>query len=232
MNSARSRWRLGLWATGGAILLIAALLHVEWRSPDLAVAVAPLDSPDSADSADSADSPVATGDEFAPETDAPAGAAAAEEPAQMDVDALWSAIDAATVTELPAYKEAVQDRVLVRIGDVAGGWRAGQRIAIPIPQLNEVFTPVIERVQAGPNGSNDARSYIGTLTEVAGRVHRFTITVGPRNTFAHLSTPDGTYELVATGELGWLMPTATMDRHVDYSVPDFVVPEGPQPVER
>ena len=111
----------------------------------------------------------------------------------------------------------------------SGGWRVGQRIAIPIPQLSEVFTPVIERIQFGPNST---RSYMGTLTEVAGRNHRFTITVGRRNTFAHLSTPDGTYELVATGELGWLMPTANMDRHVDYSVPDFVYPEEPQPLER
>ena len=59
----------------------------------------------------------------------------------------------------------------------------------------------------------------------AGLAHGFTITVGPGNTFAHLSTPEGTYELVATGELGWLMPTANMDRHVDYSVPDYILPE-------
>ena len=219
MNNARSKWRYGLWGAGGAILLIAALFHFTWRSPERAAA----------GPRDSLDSPMVTGDEFAPETNAPPGPAAAEEPAQTDVDALWTAIDESTVSDLPAYKEVVQDRVLVRIGDVPGGWRVGQRIAIPIPQLNEVFTPVIERIQSGPDST---RSYIGTLTEVAGRNHRFTITVGPRNTFAHLSTPDGPYELVATGELGWLMPTANMDRHVDYSVQDFVYPEEPQPFER
>ena len=220
MNSARSRWQYGLWVAGGALLLIAALFHLAWRSPERTSANGPLDSPDS---------PTVTGDEFAPEANAPSRAAATREPAQMAVDALWTAIDESTVTELPAYKEVVQDRVLVRIVDVPGGWRVGQRIAVPIQQLNEVFTPVIERVQSGPNGT---RAYIGTLTEVADRIYRFTITVGPRNTFAHLPTPDGTYELVATGELGWLMPTANMDRHVDYSVPDFGFPEGPQPVER
>ena len=223
MNNARSKWRYGLWAAGGAILLITALFHFAWRSPERAAADGPLDSPDSPDS------PMVTGDEFAPETNAPAGPAAAEEPVQTDLDALWTAIDERTVTDLPAYKEVVQDRVLVRIVDVPFGWRVGQRIAVPIPQLNEVFTPVIERIQSGPDST---RSYIGTLTEFAGRVHRFTITVGPRNTFAHLSTPDGNYELVATGELGWLMPTANMDRHVDYSVPDFVYPEGSQSLER
>ena len=219
MNNTRSKWRYGLWSAGGAILLIAALFHFAWRSPEWA-ADGPLDSPDS---------PTVTGDEFAPENNGSAGTVAPEEPVQVDLDALWTAIDERTVTELPAYKEVVQDRVLVRIVDAPGGWRVGQRIAIPIPQLNEVFTPVIERIQSGPDST---RSYIGTLTEVAGRNHRFTITVGPRNTFAHLSTPDGTYELVATGELGWLMSTANIDRHVDYSVPDFVYPEEPQPLER
>ena len=204
----------------GALLLIAALLHLAWRSPERAATDGPIDS---------SDSPMVTGDEFAPETNPPQEPAAADEPAQSDLDALWTAIDEGTVTELPAYKEVVQGRVLVRIADIPSGWRVGQRVAVPIPQLSEIFTPVIERIQSGPN---DTRSYIGTLTEVAGRVHRFTITVGPRNTFAHLSTPEGTYELVATGELGWLMPTVNMDRHVDYSVPDFVFSEGPQPEER
>ena len=217
MNSARSRWRYGLWAAGGAILLIAMLFHLTSRSPERA-------------SSDGAfDSPVMTDDESATQSNAPSEASMGQEPAQTVIEALWTPIDEGSVTDLPVYKEVVQDRVLVRIAAVSGGWRVGQRIAIPIPQLNEVFTPVIERIQAGPNST---RSYIGTLTGVAGSVHRFTITVGPRNTFAHLPTPDGTYELVATGELGWLMPTANMDQHVDYSMPDFVLPEGPQSVEQ
>ncbi len=220
MNGARSKWRYGLWTTGGAILLIAALFHPAWRPPERAPTDGPRDSPDS---------PMVTGDDSTSETTAPAGAVVAEEPAQMDLDALWTAIDERTVTELPAYKEVVQDRVLVRIVDASGEWRVGQRIAVPVPQLNEVFTPVIERIQSGPDST---RSYIGTLTEVAGRFHRFTITAGPRNTFAHLSTPHGTYELVAAGELGWLMPTVHMDRHVDYSVPDYVYPGAPPSLER
>ena len=61
------------------------------------------------------------GDEFAPETTAPAGVVFSEEPAQMDLGALWTAIDERTVADLPAYKEVVQDRVLVRIVGVPGG---------------------------------------------------------------------------------------------------------------
>lgn len=216
MNRVRKHWRYGLWAFGGVALLISVSVYVAWHSPEGAVPSGPPDSP------------TAVGDETTLETDAAAEPVAAEEPAQVDLGALWTAIDEASVTEVPAYKEVVQDRALVRIADVSGGWRVGQRIAVPIPQLNEIFTPVIERVQPGPSGT---RAYIGTLTMAEGRAHRFTITVGPGNTFAHLSTPLGTYELVATGELGWLMPTANMDRHVDHSLPDFAYPGEPPSLE-
>ena len=93
---------------------------------------------------------------------------------------LWEALDESSVAELPAYKEVVEERALIRVTDAAAGWIVGQRIAIPVPQINEVYTPVIERIEPGPSG---VRSYVGTLTEVAGRPHRFTITVGPRNMF-------------------------------------------------
>ena len=184
VNIVRNHWRYGLWAFGGAALLISVLVYVARHSPEVAAPSGP------------SDSPMGEGDEFTLETDAPAGPVAAEEPAQVDLDALWTAIDEESVAEVPAYKEVVQDRALVRIVEVAGGWQVGQRIAVPIPQLNEIFTPVIERIQSGPNGT---RAYVGTLTMAEGRAHRFTITVGARNTFAHLSTPLGNVRVGGDG---------------------------------
>ena len=171
----------------------------------------------------------------APDASGQGGAEAPTAAAGDDIDsgepaaALWQAVDESSVAELPAYKEFVEGRVLIRVAGVAAGWQAGQRIAIPVPQLNEVYTPVIERVEPGPTG---IRSFVGTLTEEDNRGYRFTITTGPRNTFANLSTPLGGFELVATGEYGWLMPTANMDQHVDYSVPDFLIPDPPVSLER
>lgn len=174
------------------------------------------------------DAPQVVGDNNVGETEPTGTTNGADETTAFDTGALWQPIDESSVAELPAYKEVVQDRVLIRVTDAATAWRVGQRIPIPIPQLDQVYMPVIERIESAPGG---LRSYIGTLTAAAGRTHSFTITTGPRNTFAHLSTPFGTYELVASDELGWLMPTANMDQHVDHSVPDFVIPEGPDFLE-
>ena len=55
----------------------------------------------------------------------------------------------------------------------------------------------------------------------ADREQGFVLTVSARNTFAHLSTREGSYELVGNARFGWLMATANMDRDVDYSVPDY-----------
>ena len=130
----------------------------------------------------------------------------------------WELVDPASVDELPVYKEVVPGRALVRILDAINDWEAGDQIILGIPQLGAEFDALIERTEQDANGN---RTYLGLVRELNGRSHRFVITVGPRNTFAHIGTSRGTFELVATGPLGWLMPTANLDQHVDYSRPDF-----------
>ena len=219
----RFGWRRTMLVAGAGALTLASALYVEW-SPELETL--PGDSSDAPAVAGRSDAPGPDGAvSEAPATGVvPRETLVAEEGAEIGPAALWQVVDEATVTELPDYKEVVEGRVLIRVTEAAAGWSVGQRIVVPIPQLDEVYTPVVERIE---HGSGDIRSYVGTLTEATDGVHRFTITTGPRNTFAHLSTPFGTYELVARGELGWLMPTVHMDGHVDYSVPDFNYPEGP-----
>ena len=67
------------------------------------------------------------------------------------------------------------------------------------------------------------RSYVGRLIE-NDVPYSFMITVGQRNTFANLSTPQGSFELIGDTELAWLMPVANMDPHVDYGQPDYYIP--------
>ena len=136
----------------------------------------------------------------------------------------WRILDPGSVDELPPYKEVAPGRVLVRISEALRLGTGGDRIALAVPQLGTTFEGVVERFETDPYGNV---SYIGLLTEADGQDYRFIITAGARNTFAHIGTSHGTYELVANSELGWLMPTAGMDQHVDYSQPDYILPEEP-----
>ena len=50
------------------------------------------------------------------------------------------------------------------------------------------------------------------------------MTVGTTSTLATVITSMGAFEMVAHGELGWLLPAANMNRNRDYSQPDYYVP--------
>ena len=147
-------------------------------------------------------------------------------PAPREPVAAWREADIDAETQLPPYKEVVAGRALVRVSSVLRSLDVGDPIAIAVPQLGETWRTVVEEVERGPGA---ARSLIGALTESGGRRHEFVVTTGNRYVFAWLDTPAGTYELVAPGELGWLMPSVNMDQHVDYSQPDYYIPGRDDP---
>ena len=136
-------------------------------------------------------------------------------------------IDSVDPERVPEYKEIVEGRVLVELSAGMWSWREGDRITVAVPQIGAVYEPVIERVETAL-GNN--RSYVGRLIE-AEFPYSFVITVGQRNTFANLSTPQGSFELVGDTQLAWLMPVANMDQHVDYSQPDYFIPGDDIPDE-
>ena len=144
-------------------------------------------------------------------------------------DSAWVVVDPDSVDELPPYKEVVPGRALVRVSEALRLGTAGGSLQLEVPQLGRTFAGAVESVDTDPYGNV---TYIGLLTEADGRDYRFIITAGARNTFAHLGTSRGTFELVATKDgLGWLMPTANMDQHVDYSKPDYIIRQEPPPDE-
>lgn len=134
-------------------------------------------------------------------------------------DTAWAEVNLADINPewVPEYHETVEGSLLVAIGDGMRTWNAGDTIALPVPQIGEVFRPVIDDVET-LIGTN--RSYVGR-TLAADAPYSFVITLGEHETFGHVGTPQGSYELVGNTRLAWLMPTANMDQHVDYSKPDY-----------
>ncbi len=164
----------------------------------------------------------------APAEETPVDAIAAPAPRQGEAasalpsvppDTAWTEVDVAGINPewVPEYHETVEGALLVAIGDGMRTWNAGDTIALPVPQIGKVFRPVIDDVETLV-GSN--RSYVGR-TLAADAPYSFVITLGERDTFGYIGTPQGSYELVGNTRLAWLMPTANMDQHVDYSKPDY-----------
>ena len=197
-------------------LAVAGLAILFWSMLDVTVD----DNPDT-DPASSLGGAAASG------TDSPSSESEAfADP--LPPDALWRPVELSTVDpkSIPPYKEVVKHRALVRLMDPQRKLTVGDRVSVFIPQLGEVFRPVVERIETGPGST---RSVVGYGVGSDGQRNRFVFTQGPHSAFAHIRTSQGTYELVAKRELGWLMPTAGMDQHVDYSKPDYYIvrPGGP-----
>ena len=200
MNGRRIGWFIAAAIT---IAFAAILIFLADRSPT-APEVTSTHSPESADS---------------PATVVPPSPLTA---GPMDSDTAWVLVDPESVDELPPYKEVVANRVLVRVSDALRQGAIADRVLLTVPQLGQQYEGVVEEMETDPWGNV---SYVGQLRDVDDRDYRFLITAGAINTFAHIGTSRGSFELVATGgELGWLMPTVNMDQHVDYSKPDYYIP--------
>lgn len=153
--------------------------------------------------------------------------AAASPTAAPDVP-LWEALDESAVYPLPEYAPewSTAGRVLVGTAAAlaaAGGWREGDRLTLPVPQLGAVYRPLIEEIDDGPGG---ARSALGKVRGDDGRERRYVVTVGPIHVFAYVDTPAGPYELVGGERYGWLLPTSSMMAGFDHSEPDYILPEA------
>ena len=157
----------------------------------------------------------------------PANVSDPASPAPVPDTPLWEAVAETAVAKLPEYAAewSPEGRVLVRTSaaiTAAGGWRVGDRLVLPVPQLNSVYRPLIEEIDDGPGPS---RSALGKVTGDDGHGRRFVVTVGPAHVFAYIDTPEGPYELTGGDRFGWLLPTSSMMAGFDFSEPDYILPE-------
>ena len=149
-----------------------------------------------------------------------------EAPLTEPEPALWRSIDEAAVNALPKYAAhwSKEGRALVSVeGTVEASrtWQIGDAVAIPLPQLGATYRPVISAIDEGPGGS---RAATARMTDSRGRPLRSVVTAGPGNVFAWVETPEGSYELFADAEFGWLLPTSSMTVNMDFSEPDYLLP--------
>ena len=147
-------------------------------------------------------------------------------PRTAPAPALWRAIDEAAVNALPEYAAhwSEEGRALVSVEsavEASRTWRVGDAVAIPLPQLGATYRPVISAIDEGPGGS---RAATARMTDSRGRALRSVVTAGPGNVFAWIETPEGSYELFADAQFGWLLPTSSMTVNMDLSEPDQLLP--------
>lgn len=147
----------------------------------------------------------------------------------LPIKVIWSTVSADEYADIPGYPLEVDDAVKIRFDPT--GLRSlvvGDVIAVHIPQNGTEYRVEVNRTKLHPGGIK----IISARNQDNDPALELLLTLGLSNTFAHLDTEEGSFELVGNLELGWLMNSANMDQHVDYSKPDYVVPERINPPDQ
>lgn len=104
--------------------------------------------------------------------------------------------------------------------DAIAQMRTGQRLSIAIPQLGKAYEGTVNKVTTHPNGDVTWRG------QLEGEAEGFdvVITQGRLTSFASVDTPQGSYELAAQGNQGWVAAATELNGAIDYNRPDYVLP--------
>ena len=120
----------------------------------------------------------------------------------------------------PEQVQAGQKGRAITLADLAGlGVR--DQIAIYIPQEDSEYQGTVSDVNVTAAGN---QVIVGHLVD-QGREYRFVFTVGAKQTFGTLHTPAGRYQLETREGVGRIISTATINQGLDFSQPDYVIPE-------
>ena len=218
MTASGASRKTALLAVAGAGVLIALGLSVVllWR---LAAPIGTDERP-----VDSVDPPV-------PPDAVPSGSGAESAPRERrGLDPLWRLVDEGSVQATPPFSESWSEegRVLVDVtaaASQADAWRVGDRLAFELPQLGGVHEWTVERIDEGQDGRS--LSVRGWIDNGDGAPRRIVVTVGPGRVLAYIDTPRGPYELTGNARLAWLLPSSSMMARIDFSEPDYILPDRP-----
>ncbi len=94
----------------------------------------------------------------------------------------------------------------------------GDEIAIFVPQEDSVHEGLITEASTTPSGNRVITGFLD------GR-HRFVFTVGEFQTFGTIQTETGRYQLEVRDGTGRIISVKTINEGLDFSQPDYVVPE-------
>ena len=148
---------------------------------------------------------------------------------QRGSEPLWRVVDEGAVEGVPAFSESWSKvgRALVDVTAAvsgADGWQVGGRLAIELPELGGVHEWTVEQIVEGWDAhSRSARGWVDNGEDPPRRI---VVTVGPNRVLAYIDTPQGPYELTGNGRLAWLLPSSSMMAGMDFSKPDYILPEG------
>ncbi|MBV1905032.1 MAG: hypothetical protein KUG75_03065 [Pseudomonadales bacterium] len=130
---------------------------------------------------------------------------------------LWAAPKQPPDTDIPGAQSKVEGARLIQFNSATlRRLKKNDVLIIDVPQTGTRYHIAVNKID---NHANGIRVISARMKDNA----TLLLTLGQQNTFANLATRNGNYELVGNTEFGWLLPSGSMDQHVDHTKPDFVL---------
>lgn len=130
----------------------------------------------------------------------------------------WHEIQANEQVASSGSQSATDDSVHVKLTGEYAQWLIGTPVEISIPQINKSYRSIVDRIV--PDGFGNTSIYAKPDSEEEEEFQRLIVTFGASQTFAFVSTSEGSYELQGTDEAGWLTPTSSLRENIDYTKKD------------
>ena len=122
--------------------------------------------------------------------------------------------------DVPTRPEGMpDDSVYLTLTGEYDQWLLGTPVEISIPQTDKAYRSIVDRIVPDEFGNT---SIYAKPEQDTGEFQRLIVTYGTSQTYAYVSTSDGSYEFHGTDESGWLTPTSSLGSHIDYSKPDVL----------
>ena len=129
----------------------------------------------------------------------------------------WFQLSAEERSALSNSIELPHGAVPVRVSDQYKQWLLGTPVRIYLPQTDEMFAAVVERMEPDAFGNTTIHAGPDDEEDV---FKKLILTFNSQNTLAYVSTKAGNYELAATGTIGVLVPGSSLGVTKDPTVPD------------
>ena len=129
-------------------------------------------------------------------------------PAKRDDDIIWQELPRnANVPPVTHFDhEEYPDAVLLDITNLRNAnWYEGKEVTFRIPQTGYILTTQVEEMTEPYPGIRVLKSYPDETF-----ANHMLVTIGQRNTFASIFTPDGEFEVKGNDRHGWIVPSSSL----------------------
>jgi hypothetical protein len=134
---------------------------------------------------------------------------------------IWSIVDPSRYKNLPTRRADISEATLISLNfEFMADIKVGDKITIPIPQVEELLYYQVDKVVLHSSGSRSWHAHSVDNSRLS-----FVLTSGSHSTFATVITNSGVFNVKGNKQLAWVVSSSELNRQIDPMAEDYFVVE-------